>query len=155
MKKIFKNFTVFAIYLFCAFSFIELCVNYFAFYYLFPIKNATSYGYVMKKTSKTVIPLDKYSSRYIAQVALPFELLRVSLDSKKELNISYDEVTDKYGYVDLNNKIIIDYKFDKVEKFNNDYAIVALKIKDNLKYGTIDKNGHWIVKPKYDHLCPF
>ena len=155
MKKCFKNLVIISIHLFCLFAIIELSVNYFAFYYLFPIKNATSYGYMTKKNAKTIIALNKYSTRQKAQLALPYELIKSTFSNKKELIKSYDKLTQKYGYTNSKNKVVIDYKFDIAENFNNDYAIVAINIENKLKYGTIDKNGNWLIEPKYEHLCPF
>lgn len=155
MRKVFEKFAIFAIHLFCLIAIIELGINYFACQFLFPIKNSSSYGYVTRKGAKTVIPLNKYSSRLKAQLALPLELAKATLTNEKELVKSYDKITKKYGYTDENLKTKIDYKFDKAEDFKNDYAVVAIKIDNKLKYGTINKNGDWLVEPKYEHLCPF
>ena len=155
MKNHIKNITIFSIHIFCIFALVELVVNFFAPHYLFPIKNASSYGYVTKKGAKTIISLNKYSTRQKAQLALPYELLKSTFQNNKELNKSFDKLTQKYGYTDNKNKVVIDYKFDKVEDFNKDYAIVAVNIENKLKYGTIDKQGNWIIEPKYEHLCPF
>ena len=155
MKKFFEKTTIIAIHLVCVFILTEVSVNYFAFKYLFPIKNATSFGYVTRKSIKTIIPLNVYSSRFKAQLALPFELAKFAFKNNKELVKSYDDLTKKYGYKNQNGKLVVDYKFDKAEEYNHDYAIVAISIDNSLKYGTIDKNGNWIIEPKYEHLCPF
>ena len=155
MRKVLEKIAVIAIHLFCIIAIIELGVNYSSFHFLFPIKNSTSFGYVTKKGAKTIVPLDKYSSRLKAQLALPYELAKATITNEKELIKDYDKVTKKYGYIDEKFKTKIDYKFDKAEDFKNDYAIVAIKIDDKLKYGTINKNGEWLIQPKYEHLCPF
>ncbi|MBQ4646494.1 MAG: WG repeat-containing protein [Candidatus Gastranaerophilales bacterium] len=151
MNKTFEKITIIAIHLFCLVAITELTVNYFSFHFLFPIKNDTSYGYIERKTNRTIIPLNKYKSRFKAQLALPIELVRANIASNKELKKAYNESTKKYGYIDSENKQIIDYKFDTANEFENDYAIVAI----NKKYGTIDKQGNWIIEPKYTYLCPF
>lgn len=151
----FKKIALFTLDVFCLFILVELCVNYFAFYYLFPIKDMNSYGYITRKNIKTVIPLGKYNSRLKAQIALPYELIKSIIETKKELNIQYDKVVHKYGYVDNKGKLIIDYKFDIAQDFYDNQAIVAISIKNKLKFGTIDKNGNWVIQPKYEHLCPF
>jgi len=60
MKKVFEKFAVGFIYFFCFLMVIELGTNYFAFRFLFPIKNDTSFGYVARKSGKTIIGLNKY-----------------------------------------------------------------------------------------------
>lgn len=134
---------------------IELSVNYFAAYYLFPIKDMNTYGYIARKNIKTIIPLGKYNSRLKAQIALPFEICNSMIYSKRELNTNYDKVVHKYGYVDKNGKLLIDYKFDIAQDFIDNQALVAISVKNKLKFGTIDKKGNWIIQPKYEHLCPF
>ena len=155
MKKLLEKITIITIHIFCLFAIIELGVNYFSFYYLFPIKNANSFGYIERKTNKTIIPLDKYSTRLKAQLALPYELIISKISSSKELVVSYDENTKKYGYKDTSNKLIIEYNFDEAQNFKNDYAIVAISKNNEKKFGTIDKKGKWIIEPKYSYLCPF
>ena len=154
MKKILEKFAVGLIYVFSFVLLIEIGVNYGAFYYLFPIKNDTSFGYVIKKSGKTVIPLNKYSSRLKAQIALPFELA-CTLLSSKTLKKHHDKITDTYGFVNEKNKTVIEHKFAQVQDFTGDYAIVAIKVNDKLKYGTINNRGEWIIEPKYEYLCPF
>ena len=155
MKIFLEKFASISIYVLCLFVIIELGVNYFSFQYLFPIKNSTSYGYITKKTKKTIIPLNKYPTRLKAQIALPFELVKAKITSEKELIKTYNKTTKKYGYIDKNGNIAINYLYDLALDFENDYAIVAIKIRNEKKFGTIDKKGNWIIKPKYSYLCPF
>lgn len=155
MFKNIEKISVVLIYLFCLFVVVELGVNYFSFRYLFPVKNMSSYGYISKKTKKTVIPLNKYSSRLASQIALPYELICYFVISDKKLIRIYDVNTNKFGYASEKGKKIIDYKFDSAFEFNNDYAIVSVNKDNNQKFGTIDKNGNWVIKPKYSYLCPF
>ncbi|MBR3605889.1 MAG: hypothetical protein IKL52_07660, partial [Candidatus Gastranaerophilales bacterium] len=100
MRKVLEKIAVIAIHLFCIIAIIELGVNYSSFHFLFPIKNSTSFGYVTKKGAKTIVPLDKYSSRLKAQLALPYELAKATITNEKELIKDYDKVTKKYGYID-------------------------------------------------------
>ena len=53
----------------------------------------------------------------------------------------------KYGYVDKNGKVIIDYIYDDATE-QNDYGYVAVK-KDG-KWGSIDSKGNIIQEPTYD-----
>jgi len=155
MKKVLEKFAVTVIHLFCIVALIELGVNYSAFYFLFPIKNDSSFGYIARKSGETIIPLGKYSSRFKAQLALPYELTRAKLTSKIQLTKSYDKNTQRYGFVDSNNNLAIDYNFVEASNFENEYAVVAIKENKTKKYGTIDKHGKWIIEAKYEYLCPF
>ena len=52
----------------------------------------------------------------------------------------------KYGYIDINGNVIIDYKYDSASSFSDDgYAVVEI----NGKCGIIDKNGKWLYKPQF------
>ena len=154
MRKRTEKIFSFAIYSVCLFVAIELIINYFAFYYLFPIKNADSFGYVVRKSKQIAVPLNKYSTRRLAQLALPYELIMMNFNDR-ELIKEFDPKTNKYGYKDKFNHMAIKPTFVDAQDFDSDYAIVAIE-KDNLKkYGTIDKHGKWIIEPKYSHICPF
>lgn len=51
----------------------------------------------------------------------------------------------KYGFMDTLGNIIIEAKYDEVHEFNDGFAWVLF---DN-KYGLINKNGDWVMKPIY------
>ncbi len=156
MKKLCEKLLVFFIHLFCLIVIIEIGVNYFAFRYLFPIKNATSYGYVAKHIGKTIIPLNKYSTRLSAQLSLPYEIAKTCIVSRIELKKDFNSETLKFGFVNSQNKLAIDYKFDAVSDFYEDnFAIAGVKKDKKVLFGTIDKKGNWIIQPKYEFLCPF
>ncbi len=155
MKKLFEKIFITGVYLFCTVAVVELGVNYFSFKFLFPIKNATSYGYITRESGQAIIPLNKYSSRHKAQLALPFEMLRYKIISKKDLKLSFDEKNKKFGYLDSKGNVAIDYQFIEAHEFSQDYAIVAINKNNSIKFGTIDTNGNWIIEPKYSYLCPF
>lgn len=53
----------------------------------------------------------------------------------------------KYGYIDKNGKVIIDYIYDDATELNN-YGYAA--IKKNGMWGVIDKKGKVLVEPKYE-----
>lgn len=52
----------------------------------------------------------------------------------------------KYGFVNKNNIVIVDYKYDDAKE-QNDYGFAAVK-KDG-KWGTIDATGNEVIKPQY------
>ena len=107
-----EKLTVVLIYLFCAFVLLELFVNYSAFRYLFPVKNINSYGYIHKKTNQVIIPLNRYSSRFKAQIALPFEWVKASLFAKQDLKPVFNEKNKKYGYVNSIGFVAIKHQFE-------------------------------------------
>lgn len=53
----------------------------------------------------------------------------------------------KYGYIDKNGKVIVDYIYDDATE-QNDYGYVAVK-KDG-KWGSIDSNGNVTQEPTYN-----
>lgn len=57
----------------------------------------------------------------------------------------FKDTNGKFGYK-LNDKIIIESKFDKAYQFFEDLAIVGL----NKKFGFIDKTGKEVIEIKYD-----
>ena len=53
----------------------------------------------------------------------------------------------KWGFVDKNGQVIIDYQYDEVTE-QNEYGFAGIK-KDG-KWGIVDKNGKIIVEPIYE-----
>ena len=154
MKKLLEKITVVLLYTFCIFVIVELVFNYSALYCLFPIKNNSSYGYISKITNEVIVPLDKYKTRYLAQIALPYEYILAKINNK-DLIKSYDRKLGKFGYIDTENKTAIPYKFTKANEFIGEIAVVAIEKNGKEKYGTINTKGEWVIEPKYDFLCPF
>lgn len=78
-------------------------------------------------------------------------------ESKKEENEeAKSEVTgnlipkqqgDKWGFVDKNSKVVIDYRYDKVTEFNK-YGFAGIKL--NEKWGCIDEYGNIVIEPIYN-----
>ena len=61
------------------------------------------------------------------------------------------EKNGKWGYIDLDGKLIIPAIYDKVESFKNGQVIVQL----NNKYGLIDLNGKSLIPCMYDEVKAF
>lgn len=57
----------------------------------------------------------------------------------------------KWGYIDKNGKITIDFQFDEAESFHNGYAAVNI----DGRWGVINKNGNVVVERKYDMIGQF
>ncbi len=54
----------------------------------------------------------------------------------------------RYGFCDQSGSVVIDHKYDDAFGFINGHA----PVKDGDKWGIIDKNGLWMVKPVYDEV---
>ena len=65
----------------------------------------------------------------------------------KQNNIFAQKSQDKWGFVDINNKKVVNYKYDKVTEVN-EYGFAGIKQAD--KWGVINSNGQVIVEPKYE-----
>jgi hypothetical protein len=58
--------------------------------------------------------------------------------------------TTKYGVIDANSgKVLIPIRYDYMEK---DYGSSTYIISNNNKFGTIDKTGNTLLKPKYTYI---
>ena len=154
MKKTTEKTIEIIVYIVCILIATELLMSYYALRFLFPIKNSNSFGYINRSTNEIIVPLNKYNSRLKSQLALPYEIIVSKLDNK-ELIKSFDKKTGKFGYIDNNNKTIIEYKYTQAEAFRGDSAVVAILIDGKEKYGMINTKGEWVIKPIYDYLCPF
>ena len=150
--KYLKNFTIVALYIFAFVIFTELCTNLLAFRFLFPVKNANSYGYLTRKSFDVVVPLNKYDSRYKTQVMLPIEIFKYKLN-QKELSPVCNSETNLCGYKNKTGQVKIEENFSKTYPFEKSYAKVAIQKDSKTFYGSIDKNGNWVIKPKYSHIC--
>ena len=54
---------------------------------------------------------------------------------------------DKYGFVDKNGNLVVDYKYDKAYEFNN-YGVATVKKEE--KWGAINEQGQEVVEPSYE-----
>ena len=77
-------------------------------------------------------------------------------DKNEEKEETTNEVTgklipkendDKWGFVDSNSNVVVDYKYEKVTEFNK-YGFAGVKLDG--KWGSIDENGNVIVEPIYN-----
>jgi uncharacterized protein (TIGR02145 family) len=61
-------------------------------------------------------------------------------------------VNDKWGWIDNEENVIINFKFDRALPFaDSDLA----RVQDDEKFGFIDKTGNFKIKPRYADLEPF
>ena len=56
----------------------------------------------------------------------------------------------KYGIVDTNNKVLIEFKYDNLELVS--YSPLLYRIQQNKKFGLIDKNGKTIISREFDKI---
>lgn len=121
-----------------------------------------------------VIKIDNEYAYFILTKNDKYYILSLETDELKELdseikNISIDGVSDpnnitqmlnskylivvnndnKYGIIDYNGNIIIDFKYDYLSAYNNDNLFIS---KINNKYGIIDYNDKIIIDFKYDNI---
>ena len=57
------------------------------------------------------------------------------------------ENNGKWGFVDKNEKVVVDYKYDKATEFN-EYGYAAVKLDG--KWGSIDEQGNEVQNPIYE-----
>lgn len=62
----------------------------------------------------------------------------------------YKDTNGKYGFK-LNDKIIIEARFDNVYNFQDGYAIVSISSEKGKGLGVIDTSGKEIIKPKLEN----
>lgn len=74
--------------------------------------------------------------------------------SSKEIDLIPFVQKDKYGYFDLEGKIIINPQFAFATAFREDLALVKTSGKDP-KWGFIDKEGKFIINPTYKDATVF
>jgi len=61
----------------------------------------------------------------------------------------------KAGYINKENKIVIDFKFDETNDFNDGLAaVIPLNSADN-KLGYINKHGDFVIEPQFDDALEF
>ncbi|MDR1054300.1 MAG: WG repeat-containing protein [Prevotellaceae bacterium] len=69
-------------------------------------------------------------------------------NSTQELTPKRNENSGKEGYVNKAGKLVIPYKFDKVEPFSDGFATVCI----GSKWGVIDKKGTEIISCLYQKI---
>lgn len=61
------------------------------------------------------------------------------------------QVSEKWGYIDKNGKMVIKPEYDKAERFSEGLAAVAI----NGKWGYIDKLGKFVLEPRFNEAMAF
>ena len=86
-----------------------------------------------------------YSSTQTAYVSLDGSL-KTDFEIFPENTLFASEKDGKWGFVDKNNNVKIDYQYDKVTELNE---LGFAGIKKDGKWGVIDKDGNIILEPTY------
>lgn len=86
-----------------------------------------------------------YSSTQTAYVSLD-GLLKTDFEIFPDNTLFASEKDGKWGFVDKNNNVKIDYQYDKVTELNE---LGFAGIKKDGKWGVIDKEGYIILEPTY------
>ena len=68
-------------------------------------------------------------------------------DVYKENRLFASKKGYKWGFLDKNGNIVVDYKYDKVTEFNK-YGFAAVKLGE--KWGAINDNGKEVIAPTYE-----
>lgn len=58
----------------------------------------------------------------------------------------------KYGYIDRNGNIVIDFQFATANSFSEGLAVASF---DHKKYGYINHSGEWAIEPLFDYAGNF
>lgn len=70
-----------------------------------------------------------------------------STEALKDNTLFLKKENDKYGYVDKNGNVVVDYVYDDATE-QNEYGFVA--VKQNGLWGSLDKEGKIVIEPKYN-----
>lgn len=91
------------------------------------------------------------------KILIPFVYNRLG-DYKEGLFYAQSTDTRQFGYIDRENKTVIQFKYTSANDFSEGYAVVAVydkKFESRLGtvskdiYGVIDKDGNWVIKPTF------
>ena len=64
-----------------------------------------------------------------------------------------DSASEKWGYIDLEGKTVIDYAYSYVSGFSDDG--VAIVKADNDLWGVINEQGDYVIEPRYAEISDF
>ena len=77
------------------------------------------------------------------------------LDYPKEGKIRFQK-DNKYGFLDINNNVVIPNTYLAASSFFEGLAVVAVFIDSiTVNYGFIDGNNNMVIQPKYQYAMPF
>lgn len=106
--------------------------------------NETQIGRELNNVEDVLTFLDE---KYISRILPKSKKTNLNVNELSEIN-AISGVNGKWGYIDKQALIIIDFKFDKAYKFKNNFARVIV----DGKYGIIDRSGNYVVLPNYEYI---
>jgi hypothetical protein len=86
------------------------------------------------------------------KITVSFVLIYIIVNlSAQNLNEFWDETSKKYGFKDAKGKVIVAPKYDTIQSFKDDVAVVGKKVTySDYQYGLINKAGKEIVPLIYE-----
>lgn len=104
--------------------------------------------------------LDRINDRYICKIKNFYKLKDLNLNDK---SFEYDEIIEsgnigtfivksdgKYGVIDKDGKVLIDFKYKALEKFKGEFSVYQDFITN--KKGVIDSKGKVLLNPVFEEL---
>ena len=110
-------------------------------------------GNLETKVSGILVELNEAKEYLKLRISDEYKYYNFKFEEKQEIDIFphrtlfLNKKEGKYGYVDKNGNIIVDYIYDDAME-QNDYGFVAVK-KDG-KWGSIDSKGKLVQEPTYN-----
>lgn len=93
------------------------------------VSDGSSWGFISNK-GESIIPYGKY----------------VFLNPMDEKEMIYAQKSNKYGYIDIDQKIIIPFEYDQLSLFSNDLA----SAKKNGKFGFVNRKGLVVIPFQFE-----
>lgn len=127
---------------------------------------------IVRKSRNGYVKMDKYSSSGIGtqksglincmtgEISIPFEYDELG-DYSEDLIWACNN--DKYGYININNKVVIPFSYSKAYNFSEGVAAVGktfgtlhanMGIVPNIKIGFINKSGSIVIPHKFNYQLP-
>ncbi|OQY92870.1 MAG: hypothetical protein B6D37_13295 [Sphingobacteriales bacterium UTBCD1] len=124
--------------------------------------NENNYGGDLNSIEKVLDFLEKKYLKIIPQnqIELPNNFDKFQEVEGKPLNLEKDlnpveNAEWKYGYMDRQGNLIINFKYDGAYDFFEDLALVYVTRNINDYYGFIDKKGNEVIPLKYEYAKSF
>ena len=83
--------------------------------------------------------------------SFPFSSTRRGISPEGLARVKTGGWSGKFGYIDKTGEVKIEAAFDEADDFREDRAIVVV----HDKYGIIDKDGAYVLEPKYEYIASF
>ena len=87
------------------------------------------------------------------EIIIPFDYDFICSYSEEKFCVCKD---GKWGYIDINNNVVIDFCFTDAFDFSEGLASASMVCDDGKEqYGYIDNSGNFVIPCKYDYAEPF